>query len=119
MEVKIELVMDENGMIDRDASLDKMEDTLTNLCANQEQEQEKIANAVSAVFDTTKGKRAPVDFVIGQSLIRLNVQSENYKILERRVDNYLHINAKGENALFNIGRGKGHSGIGRIADMAK
>lgn len=120
MEMKFQLVMDENGsLVDRDATMDKFEDWLTNLCANQEQEQEKIAEAVSTIFDTLDGKRAPIDYVIGNALAKTGlVVAENHTILYGRVHDYLKRNS-GEGKLFNIGRGKGHGGIGRVADMAK
>jgi len=120
MEIKFQLVMDKDGsLVDRDATMEKFEDYLTNLCANQEQEQEKIAGAVSTVFDSLKGKRAPMDYVIGTALSKTGiVVAENHSVLYERVHDYLKRNA-GEGKLFNIGKGRGHGGIGRIADMAK
>lgn len=117
MEVKFQLIMNKDGsLIDRDASMSKFQWYLTGLCTNQEQEQEKIAEAVSVVFDALDGKRASKKYVIGLALNKtgLMVAAENHSILYARVDNYLKRNT-GEGKIFNVDR----SGIGRVSDMAK
>jgi hypothetical protein len=117
MEITFNLTVDDKGIINRDESMLNFENMLTNMCAEQKKEQETIANAVSAVFDTLNGKRAPLDFVIGQATNKIGAVSENYTSLYDKVDHYLHVNSKGDNSLFNIGRGKGHAGIGRVKDL--
>lgn len=117
MEISFKLAMN-GSMIDRDTSMNNFEDYLTNLVAEQEQEQEKIDVAVNALFDKNKGKRLPLDYVISQTLISMNAQPENHKAMYRKVNTYLHDNA-GEDKAFNIGRGRGSGGVGRVADLIK
>lgn len=117
MEISFNLAMN-GSMIDRDTSMHNFEEYLTNLVAEQEQEQETFGTAVNALFDKNMGKRLPLDYVISQTLITLNAQPENHKALYVKVNAYLHDHA-GEGKTFNIGRGRGHGGVGRIADLAK
>lgn len=117
MEISFKLTMN-GSLIDRDASMNGFEEYLTNLVAEQEQEQEKIGEAVSALFDKNMGKRLPLDYVISQTLIALNAQPENHKAMYRKVNTYIHDHA-GEDKTFHIGRGRGLGGVGRIADLAK
>lgn len=119
MEITFEAVVDKEGLISQKETLEKFEKILGNLCANQVQEQESIKEAVHIVFDKNNGKRMPIDFAISQCLIHLNAGPDNYTDLEAKVGDYLRRHAKGEDRIFDIGIGRGRSGIARITDLIK
>lgn len=114
----VALVRGDDGSIDESASLDAFQDALATHIAERELEQGTISKAVSAVFDSHKGTRCNMPYVVSQALVALNAQPANYKVLTERVQAYIRENAGEERSsgkLFKIGKGKG-GGVTRWSD---
>lgn len=112
-------VRDASGVVDTNATVTKFSSDLDNFIAARETEQETIAAAVNGVFDSHKGVRMNVPFVISQALVALNVAAHPYmyNTLSQRVHAFISDNSKGDNSLFVIAKGK-NGGCSRRADLA-
>jgi len=106
-----------NGQIDSEATLRKFEADLATYIVEQSADLEAVSDAVSAVFDSHKGTRINMPFLVSQALPLLNVTPATHKSLTERVQGYVRANADGKGAdLFSIEKGKG-GGVARKADM--
>lgn len=107
-----------DGSVDEDGTVDTCRTAIRQFVASRETELTVIGDAVTSVFDTLSGKRAPMPYVTQQVLTALNAQSENYSVLVERIGDYLRSNSgtRESGALFNIGKGKG-GGICRWSDQ--
>jgi hypothetical protein len=106
-----------DGSIDTQATLDKFASDLDQFARVQAADQERVAEAVHAVFDSHKGTRINMPYLVSQALPLLQVTPATHKALSERVLAYVRENADGKGAnLFSIEKGKG-GGCARIADL--
>ena len=119
----VDLVLS-GGHIDIEASTQAFRAACLKRQAELETEQEQIAEAVSALFDTYQGKSIAMPAVASMTAQKLNAQPENFKVLSDRVLDYVRANSQGEvkdgveqhpGSLFVITKGKG-GGCYRRAD---
>jgi hypothetical protein len=103
------------GSVDVAASTAKFTAALNTYIAERETENGQIATAVSAVFDSHKGKVLTMPTLAALALQQLNAQPENFKALTDRVTNYIRENSRGEGAPLRVTKGKG-GGVSRRAD---
>jgi len=106
-----------DGAIDVQATLDKFQSDLEQFITVQAADEERVAEAVHAVFDKNLGARINMPYLVGQALPLLGVTSSTQKALTERVLSYVRSNADGKGAnLFSIEKGKG-GGCARTADL--
>jgi hypothetical protein len=116
--LSITLARSSDGSVDESATLAECQSAIRKYVAERETEQATIALAVSDVFDSLKGARANMPYVVNSALRGLNAQPENFKALSERVADYLrsHAGDRASGALFHIGKGK-TGGVTRWADQ--
>ena len=127
--LSVSLVAATDGSIDTDASLASCKAEILKYKAARETEQATIAEQVGALFDEHKGATLNMPYVANEALRRLNVQPENFKLLEARVLQYVRENSQGDkigegdsatferpDSLFVITKGKG-GGVKRRGDI--
>jgi len=111
MQIEKFIVRDSSGNIDHEASASKFSSELFKFAAEQESLASTIGVAVHAYFDKHLGKRVNTDMAVGEILIALNVQPENYSILKDRVTDWIRNSPE-----FSTVRGRG-GGTGRNCDL--
>ncbi len=129
MNLEIKLVTGNDGLVDVEATLSAAEDQIRARKAELETEETNILNALNKVFDSKKGVRMNMPYVINQALQLLGVAETPgaYKTMYDRVHGFIQQNSQGKtdketktverpDSLFVIGKGKG-GGIGRRADL--
>jgi uncharacterized cupredoxin-like copper-binding protein len=132
MNLEIKLVTDSEDRIDVDATLALAQEQLVNYKTNIETEDFTVKEAVDYVFDNNRGVRMNMEFIVGQALNHLNVQSGNYQTLKTKIHDHISGNGQGKtltkatkdspavvenpNSLYIIGRGRG-AGTVRRADL--
>lgn len=106
------------GSIDRAESLKAAEAALDAYIAEHETQQSTIADAVSTVFGQFPGANLTMPTIEGMALRHLNPKPETYKVLGKRVLDYVRANSgkRETGALFGIAKGKG-GGVCRWADV--
>lgn len=109
------------GTIDRAASLAAAEAALDSYVAEYDTQNEVIAEAVSAVFDTYKGANVTMPTIAGIALRSLNAQPSNYKTLEKLVLSYIRDNTDQDGEaprtrMFRVKKGVG-GGVARWSDV--
>jgi len=116
-----------DGRIDQAASLVAFQDALSVHIAEVELQTEQIEKAVSALFDTYRGKSIPMPTVGSMVTQKLGGQPENFSVLQERTLDYIRANSQTTgsektndlvqhpDSLFVIGKGKG-GGVSRRAD---
>jgi hypothetical protein len=116
--ITLTLARHSDGSVDESATLAACQSAVRKYVAERETEQSTIAAAVSEVFDTLKGGRANMPYVVNQALRSLNALPENFKALSERTAEYIreHAGDRDSGALFNIGKGKG-GGVVRWSDQ--
>jgi len=106
-----------DGSIDIKGTLAKFQGDLESFATVQAADQERVADAVHSVFDSHKGTRINMPYLVGQALPLLGVTSTTHKSLTERVLSYVRDNADGKGAdLFSIEKGK-NGGCARKADL--
>ncbi len=113
----VELVLDQAGNVDSQASSDAFDMALSAHIQERETQTEQIAEAVTSLFDQYRGTAIQVPTLSGMAAQRLNAQPANRKTISGRVADYVRNNAdgKGQN-LFQISKGKG-GGVKRVSDL--
>lgn len=108
------------GTIDRAASLAAAETSLDSHIAQHETQQETIANAMSAVFDSYPGANLTMPTIEGMVSRGLNATPANYKVLTKLALDYVRDNSgdRASGATFGIKKGVG-GGVCRWADVAE
>lgn len=116
--LSITLARHSDGSVDEAGTLAACQAAVRKYVAERETEQATIAAAVSEVFDTLKGARANMPYVVNQALRSLNALPENFKALSERTAEYIreHAGDRDSGALFSIGKGKG-GGVVRWSDQ--
>lgn len=109
------------GVINREDSLKAATDALDEYIAEHETQQETIAEAVSAVFSQFPGANLTMPTIEGMALRHLNPLPSTYKVLGKRVLDYVRANADQKNEAertrtFGISKGKG-GGVCRWSDV--
>lgn len=80
---------------------------------------QKIADAVNAVFDReSDGTRINLPHVASLTIAELKVSPKEYGKWEQRVLDYVRSNSKGDDSLFDIGKGTKNGGVARKAKPA-
>lgn len=78
-------------------------------------DEEKIAEHVSALFDTNKGARLGQSYIASQVLARMNVTPASHSLVQERIMNFLKTNSgeqspekpEGDGKLFASQKGRG------------
>jgi len=86
------LVRNASGAVDTAATLVKFETDMAKFVADTETEVSVIADAVGKVFDEHKSTLA-MPVLTAYALQKLNAQPSNFKVLEKRVMDYVRSNA--------------------------
>jgi hypothetical protein len=108
--ITINLVRDESGALDVEASVAGARADILNYQANRETETATIALAVAEVFAKFPAARLNMPVVRSMTLHALNAQPENFQALGDRVLDYVRENAgekRTDGKLFKISKGKG------------
>jgi hypothetical protein len=88
----VTLVEGNNG-IDQDASLNAFRSALATFVVEREIQEDTIANAVHSLFDKYLGVNINMPALCSSVLQALNVQPENFKVMETRVQEYVRQNS--------------------------
>lgn len=117
-QISITLARHADGSVNEDATLDACLTAIRLFVAERETELSTVSAAVEETFDSLKGAKANMPYVVNQTLRSLNAQPENFKALSERVASYIRENAgdRASGKLFNIGKGKG-GGVLRWSDQ--
>jgi hypothetical protein len=113
MEKLSDYVVRADGSVDRDATLVKFETELDNYIADFEDASAKIEAAVDTIFDTQKGAKLNVPFLVNGVLQALAVTPQNYTAMSEMVHDHITSN---KGVLYHIAKGKG-GGIQRLVDV--
>jgi hypothetical protein len=113
--ITVSLVHFPEGAIDTEASVDAFRAELDKVIAENDTMEEAIALAVEAVFDSLKGARARMPYVVNDTLRRLGTTPANYNLLAEKVGDFVRANATGDEAVYHISKGKG-GGVIRLSD---
>jgi hypothetical protein len=116
------LVRYADGSLNFAETCSRFEAELVKYASEREVETQTIANAVDAVFDAYPALvKMNVPALITMTLVKMNAQPENHKVLSDRIHSYIRDNAQGEiaedgtqerpSSKFLIGKGKG-GGVG-------
>jgi hypothetical protein len=92
IEMATYLVRNASGAVDPAATLAKFEVDMAKFVADTETETEVIAMAVNEVFDDHKST-LNMPILVSFSLTKLNAQPANYRLLEKKVMDYIRSNA--------------------------
>jgi len=111
----VTLVHFTDGSIDTEASVDAFRAELDKVIVENGAMNDAIALAVEAVFDTLKGARANMPYVVNEALRRIGTTPANYNLLTEKVGEFVRANATGDEPVYHIGKGKG-GGVIRLAD---
>lgn len=112
MQINIGSYVVRNGStIDHEATIAKFKWDLLKFQAEKELEETTIGEAVHAYFDKHLGKRLNSKMVVGDVLVALNVQPENFSVLHDKVTEFFRTSPE-----FNTARGKG-GGVARVCDI--
>jgi hypothetical protein len=76
---------------------------------------EEVALAIHEVFDSLKpGERVNLPHLVSKAIGMLDVPTSEYGTWVERVGAYVRDNSKGEDPLFNIGKGTKSGGVARL-----
>lgn len=92
IEMATYLVRNASGAVDSAATLAKFESDMAKFVADTETETEVIAMAVNEVFDDHKST-LNMPILVSFALTKLNAQPANYRLLEKKVQDYIRSNA--------------------------
>jgi hypothetical protein len=108
-------VRDEAGEMNLEATLQKFKEVLFQHQVERETELSTIGAAVHTVFDKNKGATINTPALLTMTLLELNVQRENHKVLVERIQNFMRKNTVPEGTTFRTSKGKG-GGVSRVCD---
>lgn len=108
------VVRDGNGAVDLNATETKFRTDLQAYLTERAEQDTKIADAVSAVFDQFKGANINLPALETFVLAKLDAQPSNYGELSAALRSYIKDNS-GEGGTFKIAKGKG-GGCHRVCD---
>lgn len=105
-------LIESNGSIDMDASRADLLAKFEALITDRATYVHRIADAVNAVFDR-EDTRINLPHVVSLTIAEMKISAKEYGKWEQRVLDYVRSNSKGEDALFDIGKGTKHGGVAR------
>lgn len=100
------MVLDKKtGVVDHAASHAKLTEQLSEYELRHGEEEGLAARAVKQVFDTYKGTRMSMKFIVGQCLTILAATPDNWNVLEEAVNRFIKSNV-GERNVSMFGQAK-------------
>lgn len=105
-------LIESNGSIDMEASRADLLAKFEALMTDRATYVHRIADAVNAVFDR-EDTRINLPHVVSLTIAEMKISAKEYGKWEARVLDYVRSNSKGDDSLFDIGKGTKNGGVAR------